>query len=108
MERADLVEPDTREAASWTSSGRPPPLGDPHPAVGRRRATLLGLGGARQAIPAVATRVIDSTGAGDVHVGAMLAGVARAAPPAGGGAARQPRRRLRGRSMGGRDRTDRG
>ena len=55
-------------------------LGDPHPAVGRRRRHAPRTGRRASAIPAVATRVIDSTGAGDVHVGAMLAGLARGLP----------------------------
>ncbi len=47
---------------------------------GANGAAILRTGGGRQTIPAVPTRVIDSTGAGDVHVGGMLAGLARGLP----------------------------
>src|ERR1700694_886410 len=79
LERADLVSLNAREAGLmdwWRWAG-----GRPSAArivrSGSEGASILGLGGARQSVPAVETRVIDSTGAGDVHVGAMLAGLAR-------------------------------
>ena len=81
MERADLVSLNTREAAlmdlEWVGLR---PSATRILRSGAEGATLLGPGGARQTIPAVATRVIDSTGAGDVHVGATLAGLARGLP----------------------------
>jgi ribokinase len=79
LERADIVSLNAREAALmdwWRWAG-----GRPSAArivrSGSEGASILGLSGARQSVPAVETRVIDSTGAGDVHVGAMLAGLAR-------------------------------
>ena len=44
---------------------------------GASGATIHRAGAAPVAVPAVATRAVDSTGAGDVHVGATLAGLAR-------------------------------
>lgn len=45
--------------------------------AGAGDTTVIAPSRPHQTIPAVATRVIDSTGAGDVHVGAMLAGLSR-------------------------------
>jgi sugar/nucleoside kinase (ribokinase family) len=78
LERTDLLSLNSREAVllggsraqlriSATVIVRSGPDG----------ATLEVPGGGRQTIPAVATLVVDSTGAGDVHVGATLAGLAR-------------------------------
>jgi ribokinase len=78
LQRADLVSLNAREAAlmgaRWAGLR---PSASRILRSGAEGASILGLGGARQMVPAVATRVIDSTGAGDVHVGAMLAGLAR-------------------------------
>jgi ribokinase len=78
LQRADLLSLNAREFALLG-----PPSSHLRPAAivvirsGAEGATVLGLGGERHLVPGVATRVIDSTGAGDVHVGATLAGLAR-------------------------------
>lgn len=81
LERADLISLNSREVVLLGGADALPGRLRPSAAVilrtGAEGASILSAGGARQTIPAVATRVIDSTGAGDVHVGAMLAGLAR-------------------------------
>lgn len=81
LDRADLVSLNAREAGLL--GGADVLLGRLHPSgavilrAGAGGATILRAGVAALPVPAAATRVIDSTGAGDVHVGALLAGLAR-------------------------------
>jgi len=82
--RADLVSLNSREAdllgGPDALRARLRPTATVILRTGAEGASILQAEGARQTIPAVATRVIDSTGAGDVHLGALLAGLARGLP----------------------------
>jgi sugar/nucleoside kinase (ribokinase family) len=81
LERADLVSLNAREASLLGGAkvllGRLRPSAAVILRAGAEGATILRAGVASLPVPAAATRVIDSTGAGDVHVGALLAGLAR-------------------------------
>jgi sugar/nucleoside kinase (ribokinase family) len=80
VRRADLVSLNVQEAAVLGGAeallGRLPPTAAVVQRAGAEGATILRVGVAPIAVPATSSRVVDSTGAGDVHVGAMLAGLA--------------------------------
>jgi sugar/nucleoside kinase (ribokinase family) len=80
VRRADLVSLNVQEAAVLGGAeallGRLRPTAAVVQRAGAEGATILRVGVAPIAVPATSSRVVDSTGAGDVHVGAMLAGLA--------------------------------
>jgi ribokinase len=80
LERADLVSLNAREASLLGSAevllGRLRPGAAIVLRAGADGAAIMRAGVAALAVPAAATTVIDNTGAGDVHVGALLAGLA--------------------------------
>jgi ribokinase len=81
LERADLVSLNAREAGLLGSAevllGRLRPGATIILRAGADGAAIMRAGVPSIPVPAVETRVIDNTGAGDVHVGALLAGLAR-------------------------------
>jgi ribokinase len=81
LQRADLVSLNIREAGLLGGAEAVLSRLRPSAAIiqraGAAGATILRVGVASVPVPAEASRVVDSTGAGDVHVGAMLAGLAR-------------------------------
>jgi sugar/nucleoside kinase (ribokinase family) len=81
LERADVVSLNAREAALLGSAEvllrRLRPGATVVLREGADGAVVMRAGVAAIAVPAPRTRVVDNTGAGDVHVGAMLAGLAR-------------------------------
>jgi ribokinase len=81
LERANIVSLNTREAdllgSAETLLGRLVPGAAIVLRAGADGATIMRTGATAFAVPAPATRVVDNTGAGDVHVGALMAGLAR-------------------------------
>lgn len=81
LERADVVSLNTREAGLLGSGevllGRLRPGAAIVLRAGADGAAIMRAGVGSLSIPAPPIRVIDNTGAGDVHVGALMAGLAR-------------------------------
>lgn len=89
LSRTRLLTLNAREAKLLLGTTRPDPAAVPLPPGalivvrdGPRGCTLYGAGFAGLPVPAPAVAVVDSTGAGDAHTGALLAELRRTGDPA--------------------------
>jgi sugar/nucleoside kinase (ribokinase family) len=88
--RLDLVSPDLEQAQSLTHQAQPEAMGrallewgTPHIAIrmGARGSLVCTAGGEGWRIPAVPTRIVDVTGAGNAYCGGFLVGLGQGLDP---------------------------